>query len=165
LCETIVRGGTVVDGSGSAAYTADIAIANRRIAEVGQIRAPVRQVIDADGTLVTPGFIDIHTHLDGQFIWDDRLDPAFSHGVTTTIAGNCGVGLAPVQPDHRRALIELMEGVEEIPGIVLEGGVGLLPDRCALTYGLYLGPVTYGIARCSDDRGIIFRPASALTRV
>jgi N-acyl-D-amino-acid deacylase len=123
MFDTIVRGGTVVDGSGSAAYPADIAIANGRIAEVGQIRAPGRQVIDADGALVTPGFIDVHTHLDGQFIWDDRLDPAFSHGVTTAIAGNCGVGFAPVQPDQRKALIELMEGVEEIPGIVLEEGL------------------------------------------
>ena len=79
--------------------------------------------INADGAIVTPGFIDVHTHYDGQFLWDDLLDPSFSNGVTTAIGGNCGVGFAPVEPEHRRALIELMEGVEEIPDVVLEDGL------------------------------------------
>jgi N-acyl-D-aspartate/D-glutamate deacylase len=111
MYETIIRGGTVVDGTGAPARTADVAIRDGRIAEVGRVTAPARQVIDADGALVTPGFIDIHTHYDGQFLWDDRIDPSFSHGVTTAIAGNCGVGFAPVRPEHRKALMELMEGV------------------------------------------------------
>jgi N-acyl-D-aspartate/D-glutamate deacylase len=123
MYETIIRGGTVVDGTGAPARTADVAIRDGRIAEVGRVTAPARQVIDADGALVTPGFIDIHTHYDGQFLWDDRIDPSFSHGVTTAIAGNCGVGFAPVRPEHRKALMELMEGVEEIPEIVLDEGL------------------------------------------
>lgn len=123
MYDTIIRGGTVVDGTGKAAFTADIAIADGRIAEVGRVSARARQEIDADGALVTPGFVDVHTHYDGQFVWDDRLDPSFSHGVTTAIGGNCGVGFAPAKPEHRKALMELMEGVEEIPGIVLDEGL------------------------------------------
>jgi N-acyl-D-amino-acid deacylase len=123
MYDMIIRGGTVLDGTGAAAITADIAVENGRIVEIGQLTSTAREVIDADGALVTPGFIDVHTHFDGQFVWDQRLDPSFSHGVTTAIGGNCGVGFAPVKPEHRQALIELMEGVEEIPGIVLEEGL------------------------------------------
>jgi N-acyl-D-aspartate/D-glutamate deacylase len=99
--DTIIRGGTVFDGLGGAARTADIAITDGRIAEIGKIAAPAREVVDADGAVVTPGFVDIHTHYDGQFLWDDRMDPSFSHGVTTAIGGNCGVGFAPVA-EHRQ---------------------------------------------------------------
>jgi N-acyl-D-aspartate/D-glutamate deacylase len=122
MYDAIIRGGRVVDGLGGPARNADIAIQGGRIAEIGRVTAPARETIDADGALVTPGFIDIHSHYDGQFLWDDRLDPTFSHGVTTVIGGNCGVGFAPVA-DHRRELIELMEGVEDIPGIVLDEGM------------------------------------------
>ena len=123
MFDTVIRGGTVIDGTGAAGSTADVAIKDGVIAEVGRVCGAAREEIDADGALVTPGFIDVHTHYDGQFLWDERLDPSFSHGVTTAIGGNCGVGFAPVRPEHRRALIELMEGVEEIPGIVLDEGL------------------------------------------
>jgi len=123
MYDMIIRGGTVVDGTGTAGYSADVAITDGLIVEVGKISGTAREVIDADGAIVTPGFIDVHTHYDGQFLWDDRLDPSFSHGVTTAIGGNCGVGFAPVRPEHKQALIELMEGVEEIPGIVLDEGL------------------------------------------
>ena len=122
MLDLIVRGGGVVDGTGAAPRTADVAIKDGRIVDVGRVSAPAREVIDADGALVTPGFIDLHTHYDGQFLWDDQMDPSFSHGVTTAIAGNCGVGFAPVA-QHRRELLELMEGVEDIPGIVLDEGL------------------------------------------
>jgi N-acyl-D-aspartate/D-glutamate deacylase len=121
--DTIIRGGTIVDGSGAAPYTADVAIQDGRIAEIGRVSGAARETIDADGAIITPGFIDHHTHYDGQFLWDDRMDPSFSHGVTTAIAGNCGVGFAPVADEHRRALVEFMSGVEDIPGIVLDEGL------------------------------------------
>ena len=123
MFDTIIRGGTIVDGKGGIPYVADIGITGGRIAAIGTLAGPARDEINADGALVTPGFIDVHTHYDGQFLWDDKLDPSFSHGVTTAIGGNCGVGFAPASPEHRRELIELMEGVEDIPGVVLEEGL------------------------------------------
>ena len=123
MYDTIIRGGTVIDGTGAAGYAADVAIKDGLIVEVGSVSGSAHEEIDADGAIITPGFIDVHTHYDGQFLWDDRLDPSFSHGVTTAIGGNCGVGFAPALPEHRQALIELMEGVEEIPGIVLDEGL------------------------------------------
>ena len=121
--DTIIRGGTVIDGTGAPGVTADVAISGGRIVEIGRVTSPARAEIDADGALVTPGFVDVHTHFDGQFLWDDSLDPCFSHGVTTALGGNCGVGFAPLREDLRRPLMELMEGVEEIPEIVLEEGL------------------------------------------
>ena len=121
--DLLIRGGSVIDGTGAPAATADVAIKDGRIVEIGKASSPARETIDADGAIVTPGFIDVHTHYDGQFLWDDTIDPSFSHGVTTAIAGNCGVGFAPLRPEYRRELIELMEGVEDIPGIVLEDGL------------------------------------------
>ena len=123
MFDTIIRGGKIADGSGEASYTADIAIKDGLIAEIGTVSGTANSEIDADGALVTPGFIDLHTHYDGQFVWDDTIDPSFSHGVTTAIGGNCGVGFAPVEKEFRRPLVEMMEGVEEIPGIVIDEGL------------------------------------------
>ncbi len=121
--DLVVRGGTVADGTGAALYEADIAIEDGRIAAIGRIAGAGRQEIDAKGLLVTPGFVDIHTHYDGQATWDSRLQPSSWHGVTTAVMGNCGVGFAPVRPADRNRLIELMEGVEDIPGVALHEGL------------------------------------------
>src|ERR1700722_14642801 len=117
------RGGLVVDGSGGPGGTAGIAIAGGVIVEVGRALGRGHREIDADGLLVTPGFIDIHTHYDGQATWDPHLTPSCWHGVTTAIMGNCGIGFAPVRPDRHDWLIELMEGVEDIPGSALAEGI------------------------------------------
>ena len=121
--DLVIRSGTVIDGTGGPARTADVAIADGRIVEVGTVRERGRREIDADGALVTPGFVDIHTHYDGQATWDERLQPSSSHGVTTVVAGNCGVGFAPVRPADHQTLVELMEGVEDLPGTVLHEGL------------------------------------------
>lgn len=121
--DLVIRGGTVVDGSGAAAVTADVAIRDGRIAEVGRVSGAGREEIAADGLLVTPGFVDIHTHYDGQATWDSRLAPSSWHGVTTAVMGNCGVGFAPCRPADQDRLIRLMEGVEDIPGVVLTEGL------------------------------------------
>src|SRR5690606_10570339 len=112
--DLVIRSGTVVDGTGGPARTADVAVAGGRIVEVGRVEQRGRREIDADGAVVTPGFVDIHTHYDGQATWDDRLQPSASHGVTTVVAGNCGVGFAPVRPTDHALLVELMEGVEDL---------------------------------------------------
>jgi N-acyl-D-amino-acid deacylase len=121
--DLIIRGGTVVDGTGAAPFDGDVAIDGGRIVEVGEVSGPGRREIDAKGKLVTPGFVDIHTHYDGQATWDPLLAPSSWHGVTTAVMGNCGVGFAPVRPEHHQFLIELMEGVEDIPGSALVEGI------------------------------------------
>ncbi len=121
--DIVIRGGSIVDGTGRPAFTGDVAIAGERIAAVGGKLGPGRREIDAGGMLVTPGWIDVHTHYDGQAMWDSLLAPSSWHGVTTVMFGNCGVGFAPVRPEHRGALMELMEGVEEIPGTALAEGL------------------------------------------
>jgi N-acyl-D-amino-acid deacylase len=121
--DVIIRGGTVVDGTGAAPRTADVAISDGVIAEVGRVSGPARRTIDADGLTVTPGFVDIHTHFDGQATWDPHLTPSCWHGVTTAVMGNCGIGFAPVRADRHDWLIELMEGVEDIPGSALAEGI------------------------------------------
>lgn len=121
--DLIIRGGHVVDGTGAPARTADVAVTSGIVTEVGQVEGTAARTLDADGLLVTPGFVDIHAHYDGQATWDQRMSPSSWHGVTTVVAGNCGVGFAPVEPvDHQR-LIELMEGVEDIPGAALHEGL------------------------------------------
>jgi N-acyl-D-amino-acid deacylase len=117
--ELVIRGGSVIDGTGAPAFTADVAVDDGRIVEVGDVSGSGRRTIDADGCLVTPGFVDIHTHYDGQATWDPHLTPSCWHGVTTAILGNCGVGFAPVAAQDRQRLVELMEGVEDIPGTAL----------------------------------------------
>ncbi len=121
--DIVIRGGTIIDGTGRAGYSGDIAIAGERIAAVGGKLGPGRREIDATGMLVTPGWVDVHTHYDGQATWDPLLAPSSWHGVTTVMFGNCGVGFAPVRPEHRGALMDLMEGVEEIPGSALAEGM------------------------------------------
>jgi N-acyl-D-amino-acid deacylase len=121
--DLVIRGGTVVDGTGAPGRTADVAITDGVVTEVGRVDGLTRHEIDADGALVTPGFVDVHTHYDGQATWDDLLTPSCWHGVTTVVMGNCGVGFAPVAPDRHDWLIGLMEGVEDIPGAALAAGI------------------------------------------
>jgi N-acyl-D-aspartate/D-glutamate deacylase len=121
--DLVIRGGTIHDGLGSPPYLADIGIVGDRIARIGKIAGAGAVELDAGGKIVTPGFVDIHTHYDGQVVWDNRLLPSSSHGVTTVVMGNCGVGFAPCRPEDRSALIEMMEGVEDIPEPVLAQGV------------------------------------------
>ena len=122
--DLVVRGGEVADGLGGALISADVAIRDGLIVEVGQLTGSGKQEIDARGLLVTPGFVDIHTHYDGQVMWDSQLAPSSWHGVTTAVMGNCGVGFAPVRTRDHERLIELMEGVEDIPGAALHEGLG-----------------------------------------
>src|SRR6478752_3941001 len=121
--DTVIRGGTVVDGTGAPARTADVAIDNGVITEVGQVDGTADRTLDADGLLVSPGFVDIHAHYDGQASWGERMIPSSWHGVTTVVSGNCGVGFAPVHPGDHEMLVELMEGVEDLPGAVLNEGL------------------------------------------
>lgn len=123
MYDSIVRNGTIIDGTGSERYVADIAIKGGKIAKIGKITESATTEIDAQGKLVTPGWVDIHTHYDGQATWDPLLAPSSWHGVTTVVMGNCGVGFAPVKPKDRDFLIELMEGVEDIPGAALSEGI------------------------------------------
>jgi N-acyl-D-aspartate/D-glutamate deacylase len=122
--DLIVRGGTVVDGTGAQPRPADVGVKDGVIAEVGRLSGvQASTVIDADGALITPGFVDIHTHYDGQATWDSKLVPSAWHGVTTVVMGNCGVGFAPVRPTDHDRLVQLMEGVEDIPGAALHEGL------------------------------------------
>lgn len=123
MFDTIIRGGTLVDGSGDPRFTGDIGIAGGRIAEVGGKLGAAHREIDASGAIVTPGWVDVHTHYDGQVTWDPYLSPSTDHGVTSVVMGNCGVGFAPVHRDKREWLISVMEGVEDIPGTVLAEGI------------------------------------------
>ena len=121
--DIVIRGGKIVDGTGRPAFTGDVAIDGDRITSVGGKAGPARRDIAADGMLVTPGWVDVHTHYDGQATWDPILAPSSWHGATTILFGNCGVGFAPVRPRDRECLIDLMEGVEDIPGIALAEGL------------------------------------------
>lgn len=121
--DLVIRGGKIVDGTGKESFNGDIAMKDGVITEVGQVSGEAREEINADGRLVTPGFVDIHTHYDAQATWDPHLLPSGWHGVTTAVVGNCGVGFAPARPDQHQMLIELMEGVEDIPGAALSEGI------------------------------------------
>jgi N-acyl-D-aspartate/D-glutamate deacylase len=123
MLDYIIRGGTVVDGTGSRPRTADVGVRNGAIVAVGAVTESAAETIDADGALVTPGFIDLHTHYDGQITWDDALEPSVDNGVSTVVLGNCGVGFAPVRPADHETLIDMMEGVEDIPGTALSVGM------------------------------------------
>src|SRR5260221_1821803 len=121
--DLVIRGGRLFDGSGGEAFEADVAVKDGLIAAVGRIDGAGAEEIDARGCFVTPGFVDIHTHYDGQATWDGRLAPSSWHGATTVVMGNCGVGFAPCRPEDRGTLVRLMEGVEDIPGAALAEGL------------------------------------------
>lgn len=121
--DMVIRGGTIADGTGGPLADGDVAISDGRIAAVGKGLAAGREEIDARGRLVTPGFVDVHTHYDGQLTWSDCLTPSSNHGVTTVVTGNCGVGFAPCREADRERLIRLMEGVEDIPEVVMANGL------------------------------------------
>jgi N-acyl-D-aspartate/D-glutamate deacylase len=121
--DLVVRGGTIVDGTGRERFTGDVAIEGGRIVGVGSVAERGRRELDARGAIVAPGWVDVHTHYDGQVTWDPLLTPSSWHGVTTLVMGNCGVGFAPVRPGSESFLIELMEGVEDIPGTALHEGI------------------------------------------
>ncbi len=121
--DIVIRNGLVYDGTGTAGRKADVAIDNGLISKVGTVADPGKEELDADGQIVTPGFVDVHTHYDGQVTWDPYLQPSTFHGVTTVVMGNCGVGFAPCAPERHQWLIGLMEGVEDIPGTALAEGI------------------------------------------
>ena len=121
--DLVIRGGTVVDGSGGEPFVADVAVNGNKISAIGPNLPPGREEIDASGLTVAPGFVDIHTHYDGQATWDPEMAPSSWHGITTVVMGNCGVGFAPAKPDKHEWLIGLMEGVEDIPGTALSEGI------------------------------------------
>jgi N-acyl-D-aspartate/D-glutamate deacylase len=123
MLDLVVRGGSIVDGSGGARFSGDVGIRAGRIVAVGRVEEAARRTLDADGLLVTPGWVDVHTHYDGQVTWDSLLTPSCWHGVTSIVMGNCGVGFAPVRPGSHDYLIRLMEGVEDIPGTALAEGI------------------------------------------
>ncbi|AEG51263.1 Amidohydrolase 3 [Sphingobium chlorophenolicum L-1] len=121
--DLIIRGGCIYDGSGGEPFVADVAVKDGVIAAIGDMGGGAKEKIDAAGRIVTPGFVDVHTHYDGQITWENKLSPSSDHGVTTVVMGNCGVGFAPSRPEHRKLMIKLMEGVEDIPEVVMAEGV------------------------------------------
>jgi N-acyl-D-aspartate/D-glutamate deacylase len=126
MLDLLIKNATIIDGTGSPAYTADLGVQGGQIAEIGKITRAAKETINADGAWLTPGFVDIHSHYDGQASWDETFSPSIQHGTTTVVMGNCGVGFAPLArntPDEQQRLIRLMEGVEDIPGAALAEGV------------------------------------------
>lgn len=123
MYDYLIKNATIVDGRGGKPYAGNIAISDGKIIAVGDADGDAKETINAEGAYVTPGWVDVHTHFDGQVSWDDKLDPSFSHGVTSVVMGNCGVGFAPCPPGGEKRMIELMEGVEDIPGTALYEGI------------------------------------------
>ena len=121
--DLVIRGGTVFDGTGAESSEADVAVRDGLIVEVGEVAAAGREEIDAKGKLVMLGFVDVHTHYDAQATWAERIEPSSNNGVTTALMGNCGVGFAPVREEDHDRLISLMEGVEDIPEVVMKEGL------------------------------------------
>ncbi len=169
--DLVIRAGTVIDGSGSERKTADVAVSNGVVTEVGQVSGTGHREVQADGKLVQPGFVDIHPHYDGQATWDSQLAPSSWHGVTTIVMGNCGVGFAPVRPSDHERLIQLMEGVEDIPGTALHEGLPwawesfeqYLDFLDARTYDIDLGAqLPHAAVRVNvmGDRGTAREPAT-----
>jgi len=170
VLDCLIKGGTIVDGAGGPAMTGDIAIKDGLIVEIGQVSDAAHQTVDADGALVTPGWVDVHTHYDGQATWDERITPSLWHGVSTVIMGNCGVGFAPVRADKREWLIGLMEGVEDIPGTALSAGMNwewetfpeYLDALGRREYAIDIGAqMTHGALRAfaMGERGALNEPA------
>ena len=161
-----IRNGYVVDGTGAPGRVADIAVRDGVVTAVGDVDGTARRTVDADGALVTPGFVDIHTHFDGQVCWDKQVTPSSWHGVTTVVMGNCGVGFAPVRPGTEAELVALMEAVEDIPGTALHEGIpwgwesfGQYLDAIDTPYSVDVGAQIPHVAlryyvmgdRCYDD--------------
>lgn len=153
--DLVVRNGTVVDGLGGQLFVGDVAVRDGLIADVGLVDGDAQHVIDAAGLLVTPGFVDLHTHYDGQSIWSDRLNPSSAHGVTTALMGNCGVGFAPCRMADHEVLVDLMAGVEDIPGVVMTDGLPWTWE----TFGEFMDAVD---ARQRDIDVAAFLPHSPL---
>ncbi len=143
MYDYLIKNATIVDGLGDKPYSGDVAIEDGKIAEVGKVDGSARETINADGAYATPGWVDVHTHFDGQVSWDDKIDPSFSHGVTSVVMGNCGVGFAPCPPGGERGMIELMEGVEDIPGTALFEGIEWGKWETFPEYIDYLGTKEY----------------------
>ena len=143
MYDYLIKNATIVDGLGDEPYSGDLAIEGGKIAAVGKVDGSAKETINADGAYATPGWVDVHTHFDGQVSWDDKIDPSFSHGVTSVVMGNCGVGFAPCPPGGERGMIELMEGVEDIPGTALFEGIEWGEWETFPEYIDYLGTKQY----------------------
>ncbi|MFT5562602.1 MAG: N-acyl-D-aspartate/D-glutamate deacylase [Candidatus Azotimanducaceae bacterium] len=156
MYDYLIKNATIVDGRGDTPYVGNVAISDGKIAGVGAVDGEAKETINAEGAYVTPGWVDVHTHFDGQVSWDDTLDPSFSHGVTSVVMGNCGVGFAPCPPGGEKRMIELMEGVEDIPGTALYEGIEWGEWETYPEYLDYLGKREYTL----DVGGLI--PHSAV---
>ena len=143
--DIVIRNGLIADGLGGAPFRGDVAVQGGLIAAVGTVEGTGAREIDATGRLVTPGFVDLHTHYDGQAIWSDRMTPSSAHGVTTAVMGNCGVGFAPCRPDDHDRLVRLMEGVEDIPFPLAVAGVAVeLGELSRLSRRAVAPPLRHG---------------------
>lgn len=143
MYDYLIKGATIVDGLGGKPYSGDLAIQDGKIAAIGDVDGAAKETTHADGAYVTPGWVDAHTHYDGQVSWDDTIEPSFSHGVTSIVMGNCGVGFAPCPPGGEKGMIELMEGVEDIPGTALYEGIEWGNWETFPEYINYLGTKKY----------------------